>query len=482
MKIYLIFSRKLEQASNIPPLGIMSIAAVLRDNGYKSIQLFDMAFHSKAYIVEKCVKGKPDIIGMSSDSISFDNGMALLKKIQNKYEGATYILGGVHSTIFPKQSLFDTRAEIAVIGEGESTIVDVIKAIEKKQNYEDINGIAYIYKGQFILNEKRKPIENLDTIPFPARDLLPMEQYLKTPPDVPMLYPTITIFVSRGCKGNCIYCQPVARTLFGSKMRQKSVKRVIEEILLLKKHYKFNSLYFTDDEFLYNGRDWIENFCNTLIDKRLKLNWACQARVDQIDDDIAKLIKKSGCYALGVGVESGSHEILKYMRKGYKIPQIDRAFDICRRNKIITTCNFMVGTPGETYSTIQESIKMLRRIRPNLVRCSITTPTPGSDLYLRMASENRINITKLSEFDRWASYPIKLDNFSKEDLQSSIKKILRIFYKNLFSIIFNPARWIKEFYFFKILLHRYLYLFKEPVCFWKDILFYLNYFTHRKGR
>ncbi len=169
------------------------------------------------------------------------------------------------------------------------------------------------------------------------------------------------------------------------------------------------------------------------------------------------------------------------MRKGYNVSQIERAFEICRQNRIITTCNLMVGTPGETHETIQESIDMLSRIRPNLVRCGITTPTPGSDLYTYMVKENRINITRLSDFDRWAAYPIKLDNFTKEDIQESIRKLLMNFYKNFFSIFYNPFRFVNEFYFINILLKRYFALASHPARFWKDISFYLLYFKHRKG-
>jgi radical SAM superfamily enzyme YgiQ (UPF0313 family) len=461
----------------------MSIAAVLRDKGYSSIKLFDMAFHAKSDIIKECIKEKPDIIGLSSDSMSFENGVDLLKRIQHKYADAIFILGGVHPTIFPKRSLYEANAAIAVIGEGEATIVDLVSAIDKSQDYSKIDGIAYLdHDGHFILNKPRPFLMDLDKLPFPARDLLPMQEYLKTPPDIPMLCPTMTIFISRGCKGNCIYCQPVARTLFGNKLRHPSLERVMREIFYLKNNYRFKTLYFTDDEFLYNGKDWIEALCYAFIENRLNINWTCQARVDQVDEDLIKLMKRSGCYALGLGVESGSQKILNFMRKGYKNSQIDKAFDICCRNKIITTCNFMVGTPGESYSTIRETITMLNRIRPNLVRCSITTPTPGSDLYTQMAAEDRINISKLSDFDRWAANPIKLDNFSKQDIQQAIRRILKTYYTYLFGLVINPKRWINEFYFLKVLFIRYIYLLRSPLYFWKDIIFYINYFRYRRGR
>lgn len=481
MKIFLIFSRKLAKESYVPPIGIMSLAAVLRQKGYTDIKLFDLAFHSRDLIVRECMNGEPDVIGLSTDSISFENGSRLLGEIKEQCKNGTYIIGGVHPTITPEQALLKTEADVAVIGEGEITIVDVVRAIENKQGFSDIKGIAFMDHGQYIRNEAQKFIEDLDSIPFPARDLLPMDKYLNTGPDIPMLYPTMTIFASRGCKANCIYCQPVARNLFGRKMRQKSVSSVVSEINSLKNNFSFNSLYFTDDELLYNGRDWIEELCTAFIEKKLDLKWVCQARVDQIDNNLVKLMKRSGCYAIGFGVESGSQRILRYMRKGYNVSQVERAFEICRQNRIITTCNLMVGTPGETYETIQESIDMLSRIRPNLVRCSITTPTPGSDLYTHMTKENRINVTRLSDFDRWAAYPVQLDNFSKEDVQESVKKLIMTFYKNFFGILYNPLRFVKEFYFINILLKRYFVLTRHPARLWKDISFYLHYIRHRKG-
>jgi len=480
-KIFLIFSRKFQKESNVYPVGIMLLAAVLREKGFKDIRLFDLAFHSKEYIVKQAQEDSPDIIGLSTDSISFENGIDLFKKIQEAYKGATYIAGGVHPTIAPEESLLKLNAEVAVIGEGERTIVEVIEAIAKKKEYSGISGIAYLKDGQFVQNEPREFIENLDELPFPSRDLLPMEKYLGTAADIPMLSPTITVFASRGCKGNCIYCQPVMRKLFGAKMRKRSVSNVIKEIIYLKENFSFNTLYFTDDELLYNGKEWIQDLCRTIIDKKLNLRWCCQARVDQIDEDLIKIMKESGCFAIGLGVESGSNEILRILRKGYKAEQVDKAFEICRRNKMITTCNFMIGTPGETKETLGESIDLLRRIRPNLVRCSITTPTPGSDLYTKLNEEGRINLSSLSDFDRWAVYPIKLENISKEDIQISMKSLLDVFYHNFFLNVVNPVRFVKEFYFFKVLMRRYFLLLKTPGVFFKDIGFYLNYFRHRKG-
>jgi len=450
-------------------------------SGYRNIRLFDMAFDTKEFIAEEASKDQPDVIGLSTDSISFFNGVAVLSKIKARYKGGIHIIGGVHPTIAPKQALIDSGAAIAVIGEGEKTIVELVDAVKTGKGYEGIRGIAYIEHGRYTANEPREFIEDLDTLPFPSRNLLPMERYLKTPADIPMLYPTINIFASRGCKGNCIYCQPVARRLFGHKMRHRSVDNIIDEIMALKKLYSFKSLYFTDDELLFCGKDWIEELCNNFIEKRLNLKWSCQARVDQIDEDLIKLMKIAGCYAIGMGVESGSDDILRYMRKGYGTGKIDKGFAICRRNKIITTCNLMIGTPGETHRTIQESVEMIRRTRPNLVRCSITTPTPGSDLHVQMSMENRVNIKELSHFDRWAAYPIRLDSFSKEDIEKSIKRLLFAFYTNLFSLFINPARFIDELYFIRVLILRYVCLLKTPRVFLRDVAFYIRYFTHRKG-
>lgn len=482
MKIFLIFSRKLAQESSIPPYGIMYIAAMLRKGGFSDLKLYDLAFHQEEAILRDCAAHRPDVIGLSSDSISFERGAKLLKTIKNHYGGGVYLLGGVHPTIAPEQSLLETQADAAILGEGELTAVEVVKRVEKGGSFSDIKGVALYEGGRLIRNEPRSFIRDLDDLPLPARDLLPMDKYLKTCPDLPMLYPTMTLMASRGCKANCLYCQPVARTLFGKKMRHRSVANVLEEIIYLKKNYTFKSLYFIDDELLYNGREWVEELCTSFIRKNLKLNWVCQARVDQIDEDLVVLMKKSGCYAIGFGVESGSQKILNYMRKGYRVAQIEKAFDICRRHEIVTTCNFMVGTPGETHETIQESLDMLSRIRPNLIRCSITTPTPGSDLHVQMAREQRINIEKLSDFDRWAAYPIVLDNFSKEDIQDSIEKIVKIFYRNFFRTVFNPLKLVRDFYFIKILLKRYSFMLTDPARLLSDISFYIGYKRSRKGR
>lgn len=482
MKIFFIYSRKTRAESNIPPFGIMYLAAVLLENGYSDIKLFDMAIHSDDFIIQECLQDQPELIGLSTDSISYENGVATIKAIQSRYNGARYIVGGVHPTIATEQSLLETNSEVAVIGEGEETIVELVRAIDSGQGYTNIKGLAYFENGKLVRTEQRPFIDDLDSLPFPARDLLPMDKYLNVCPDIPMFYPTMTIMASRGCKGNCIYCQPVVRTLFGRKMRHRSVSDVVQEIIHMKNTYSFNSLYFADDELLFNGWEWIEELCNAFIDNKLNIKWVCQGRVDQVDPQLIALMKSSGLYAMGFGVESGSQRILNYMRKGYQTEKIRQAFDICRQNKIITTCNLMVGTPGESHETIQESENMLKRAKPDLVRVSITTPTPGSDLYTKMNQDGRINLNRLSEFDRWAAYPIRLDNFTKEDIQQSIKKLLGIFYKDFFSYLLKPGKILKRWYFFKVLFIRQLQIARNPVRLWNDILFYLTYYWQRKGR
>ncbi len=482
MKIFFIFSRKARSATNIPPLGIMSLAAVLRQHGSSDIRLFDLAYDTENEIVDACVHDKPDIIGLSTDSISFERGCNCLSSIRNSYTKGHVILGGVHPTISPGEALMKTGACLAVIGEGETAIIEVVDALSAGKDISPIRGIAYIEDGELVVTEKRPFIEDLDTVPFPARDLLPMKRYLQAFADIPMLCPTITVFASRGCNANCIYCQPVARTLFGKTMRHRSVGNVIEEIEQLKRSWFFRNIFFTDDELLFNGREWVEALANEMINRKLNLRWTCQARIDQVQDEsLIALMREAGCYAIGFGVESGSQRILNAMRKGYKASMIDEAFRICRKHKIITTCNLMVGTPGESYETINESKAMIARVRPNLVRISITTPTPGSDLHALLKRENRILISHLSDFDRWVDNPIKLDNFSKEDIRAGIKILLTTFYADFYRSLYNPVKFLENRFFFRILLLRYLFMLRRPLRLLRDLLFYVNYFKHRKG-
>jgi radical SAM superfamily enzyme YgiQ (UPF0313 family) len=272
--------------------------------------------------------------------------------------------------------------------------------------------------------------------------------------------------------------------MFGKAMRHRSVENIIDEIEQLKRRYRFRNLYFVDDELLFNGEAWLEELCAAFINKNLGIAWTCQARVDQIrNESLLKLMKRSGCYSIGFGVESGSQQILNYMRKGYRTSQIDSAFALCRRIGIVTTCNVMVGTPQESPQTIQDTIDMIKRVRPNLIRISITTPTPGSDLYLKMAKENRITVSNLSDFDRWLLNPIKLDDFSEDDIRSSTQKILKQFYRVFFRMLYNPLNLFRNFYFLRVLLARYCnLLLTDPRRFLQDLSFYFHYAKVRQGR
>lgn len=482
MKIFLIYARKVREPSNMPPMGILILGALLRQKTDHKVRLFDMGFDSDQEIFDECLKEKPDVIGLSTDSIGYQSGLTLLNKLRGLPFEPRIIVGGVHPSIDPEKTLKETGADLVVMCEGEYTLLEIMERLSSQSSYEDVTGIAFIKNGKFVINQARPFIKELDELPWPDRSLANYQRYLDARPDMPFIYPTMVVMTNRGCKGNCIYCQPVVRNMYGKRMRYRSVDNVISEIAELRSRYDFKSILFNDDDLLFNGKEWLYDFCNKMELHFANLKWACYSRIDQIDDKMARKMSKAGCYAIAFGVESGSQKILNYMRKGYRVEQVSDVFDICRKYGIISTANLMVGTPGDSRDTIKNTANMLIKAKPDLVRVSITTPTPGSDLQKLMLAEDRINLKNLSDYDRWAFYPIRLDGFSKQDMRWAIKRLMGIYYRSLIARLVIPWRAYNSWYFLKRLLLRYLNMARRPKLMLSDIYFYMTYYWQRRGR
>ena len=481
MKILFIYMRYTKKVNFVPPLGIAYIASMLEKNGH-AVNIMDYAFFSDNELEEKVKMLKPDVIGFSTDSISYGNLRHYVNIVKNASPNSLIIAGGPHPTMFPELTINEASVDIVVIGEGELSTVELLDCIQNKKDFSALDGIVYKDKknDKIVIIPKTKYIEDLDILPYPARHLLDIKKYLNTTPDIPMGLRTMVIYGSRGCNGNCIYCQPVLRNLFGKKMRFRSPEKIVDEIEHLMDKYKTKNFYFADDEFLFNTHEWIEQLCHEIKKRNLKINWQCQARIDHAQRDILKIMKEAGCFSINFGVESGSQKILNYMRKGYRAEKILNAFKICQELKIITTANFMFGTPNESKETLNETFEIIKQAKPDFMRVSITTPTPGSDLYKELVNSDRINIKSWEDFNRWVINPIKLENLTQEEIKEFIDAIFSYYKKNFLLNLLNPYMFFfKKRYFYFVVIKRFFNLFSKPKLLFKDIMFYLNYTSLR---
>lgn len=429
MKICLVFPRFKYQFED-SPLGIAYVASSLQDRGI-DVSILDATFDTTFDDIENYLKkNKLDIVGIYSDTSMFNDAVkvaGIVKKL-----GIFSIAGGPHPTIMPETMI--PYVDIVVIGEGEETIIDIINNLK---NLKKVKGIWYKKDGKIIKNPLREPIKNLDKLNFPARELLDMESYIKNwhyLDSVDLGLRGASIVASRGCPFQCTYCQPTLRSIFGPKLKKRSPKNVIEEIKQLKKNYNLDAIFFHDDT-LTADKKWVKEFCKLLKKEKLNLVWACNTRVDTIDEDLMKEMYSTGLRGMHIGVESGSQRILNEIyRKGINLDKVKKVVEMARRTGIHSLCFFMIGAPSETEKEINKTMKFACSLKCDEVTFSITSPLPCTYLYYMVKKKGYKLSDNFSDFNYYSKRAFQDPNLPYKKLRYYQKKAFLLFY-------LHPYRW-----------------------------------------
>lgn len=437
MKISLINPRVID--TPMPPLGILYIAAVLEKEGYK-VQVFDVFSHEEKEFVEKLVKFKPDLIGLSVSTTQLTHAKRISNILRKKLPETSIVCGGVHVTALPSESLKELNADFAVVGEGEYTMLDLCDKLESGNSLHKVKSLVYKKNGEIVQNERRELIENLNELPFPARHLLDFEWYLIPPGSIRgvWLKRATTLITSRGCPYRCIYCG--SNLIFGRKVRRRSVENVIAEIEYIEDVYKIDGMWFLDDTFTLNKK-WAIDFCRKLRKNKIDLTWGCQTRVNAVSEDLLVEMKKSGCIQLDVGVESGSEKILNVLQKDTNPIQIKNTFSIAKKVGVRTMASFMIGNPEETIEDIIKTRELAKKINPDFTFFFFTTPYPGTKLN-KMAIEN--HWIRDANYSNWlirqTETPMMEINFTWNELTKIRSGLQNNFvFRNYISTLKNPS-------------------------------------------
>ena len=347
-----------------------------------SFELIDTRLAKKKE--EKSFFKKPfDFIGITASSQVFLEAVEIANKIKLAKPHVPICIGGSHVSTVKEDVLRDFPFDYAIYGEGEQSFVELIDFIKGKNRLEDIDGLIYRNKtGKVVINKPRQVIKDIDTIPFPAYELFKMNRY-----------PQHRLTTSRGCPFNCVFCN--SRSIWTNRWRKRSPQNIIDEIKLLTDYYSSKSIVFNDDSFNIDSKRVIE-FCNLLIEQNLNLLWSTSIRVDLITDEIARLMKKSGCYNVSIGIESANNEVLKKINKHNTIEKISIGIEILRNAGIDVMGQFMIGNPGDTLETIKESIRFAKESNLTGVEFYTALPYKDSLLYDFVQNEGKLLTDKES--------------------------------------------------------------------------------------
>jgi radical SAM superfamily enzyme YgiQ (UPF0313 family) len=404
-----IFPRMPVNLSITPPLGIMYLAAVCKQNNI-DVNLIDLTFdRSWAAYEKRITEQKPDVVGFTALSPFYDDVLTAVSITKKVMPNAKIIIGGPHATAQPIEVIKNDNVDIVVVGEAEQTIAPLLNALQNQSDLKEVKGIVFKKDGQVIQTEKPEYVD-MDKLPFPAREMLPtMKKYCRQIPLFPNIPPVGFVIGSRGCPFNCTFCQPMLREIFGNRVRFRSPQSVLEEIDELVNKYKIKTLYFVDDNMTVNKK-WLYEICDGLEKRNYNLVIGVQGKADTLTPEMAERLKKINCRYMSFGVESGNQHILDaIMGKHLTIAQIENAFKICEKNNITTCASLMIGSPGDTKETIMDTVKLLERIKPNFIDLHYTAPTPGSKMF------NEVEFDE-SHDDRWSAGSIKLNSITPDEL------------------------------------------------------------------
>ncbi len=433
----------------IPPLGLCSIAATVREKGY-SVEMRDYCLFptSDDQIIKEIGYREPRVIGIGSTTPSVSEACRLAKLIKSFYPDVHLCAGGVHASNLPGEML-NSGFDSVCIGEAEHSFAVLVKAVIRGFDIDSVTGVVTARSDLGQVQGQWQHIQDLDALPTPAYDLLPMEAYFrrgKTYGVMTRSSRTMPILSTRGCPAACTFCHSVT----GKQVRFRSPRKVVEEIETWVQQYGIREIQFLDDNFTLM-KSYALDICREIQDRKLNIRfWFPNGvREDNLDDELLIALKQAGCYALFFGLESGSQRVLDLMKKNKRPDKMQEKVMLCKRYGFKIAAAFLFGTPGETLSEMQETIRFACSLPLDSVNFLVVNPYPGTEI--RTIAEE-MGYLKHSEWDVYDATitplepAIETPDFSASDLRRIQKQAYRQFYlrpRVILKSLPNMLKWEK---------------------------------------
>lgn len=367
-------------------MGLLYLASVLRNAGHK-VRIIDGEVErlDQDAVAGIVASERPDFFGITSTTAQATRAFALARTVKARSPETFVTLGGPHASSLPERSLQECDALDAVVfGEGEQTILEIMDRLAARESLEGVRGTAYRDANGIAVNVARELIDDLDSIPFPAWDLIPMHQYVASTWFPNKVKQYTNIFTSRGCPYGCTFCG--AKTTWTRKFRARSPENVVAEMGEVYTRFGIPNFFISDDLFTLKRKRVME-ICTLILEKRLPVTWTCLSRVNTVDPEMLVLMKKAGCHMIAYGLESGSQAVLDKLDKGTTVEQGIAAVEMTKAAGIKVFGSFMIGSPGETPETVETTIRLIRKLKLDEVGLGVTTAYPGTDLFEEFGSD-----------------------------------------------------------------------------------------------
>jgi len=416
---------KFRTGMQTPNLGLALLAAILRGKG-RSVAVMDCACEGVPFdvAVARVVSLAPKYVGLTAVTMTVTAAAAFARAVKEALPGVRVIVGGPHITALPEETArrLGIFFDAAVIGEGDETLPELLSAFEGRRTLSSVRGIALPDEnGRISFTPPRPPVEDMDTLPFPAWDLLPVIGPQYNYPGTVKRFPSALILTSRGCPNVCKFCA----NPFGRKSRTHSAGYIVAMMEHLRSAYGIREIMLRDDNSsCLPGR--IEELCRVIMERGLDMSWNCLLRVDAVNPERLALMKKAGCWQIWLGLESGSDRVLNISAKGISTAKSREAVHMVKAAGLSPAGLFMVGLPGETVADIELTIKMALELPLEGFVMSHFRPLPGSEFYSTAEHYGRFN----DDWEKSSGWrPIFVpDGLSEEELVSSLNSAYRRFF------------------------------------------------------
>ena len=368
-----------------PPLGIAYMAGVLQENNI-DVEILDATAEDMDFkdVEKELLKRKPDLVALTALTPTIGRALETAQVVKETLPDSIVVMGGYHPTFNFIETLEDENVDIVIRGEGEYIMLNLVQALENQSSLHDVKGIVFEDKNskEIVVNPEAPLIQDLDELPFPALNLLPMKKYR-------------------------LFCSSAA--MHGKKIRERSVENIVDEIEYLKTNYDIDTIAFMDDTFTLKKRK-VMAICDEILKRNIEIMWGCTSRVDTLDEKLLKKMKEAGCITIFIGVESADQQQLDNMCKNTTIAKIENAFKIAHKLKIRTIASVALGMPGDTKEIMNKTVKFVHKLKPNYAIYSLATPYPGTRFYKEAFEKNLIKIKD------WSKYTLITPIFTRRPL------------------------------------------------------------------
>jgi anaerobic magnesium-protoporphyrin IX monomethyl ester cyclase len=395
-----------------PPLGLLYLSAFLEKNGVEN-EVFDTTFSRMDLLEKRLLTSRPSVIGIYVNLMTKVNVIHVVSFIRRNLPQSRVVLGGPEVR-YNSENFLHKGAHAVVIGEGEETMLELVKSFQAGAEIDSLAGIAFLKDGAFIQNSEREKIRDLDELPEPARHKIDIALYLDC---WKKAHGTNTISVStmRGCPYTCKWC---SRAVYGLSYRRRSPAKVVAELKNIIANYQPDSFWFVDDVFTISHK-WLTGFCEELRRQEVGIRYECITRADRMNEEVIAMLRETGCFRVWIGAESGSQKVIDLMDRRVDVAQVREMIKLSRQYGIQAGTFIMLGYPGETEEDIEETIQHLKESDPDYFTITVAYPIKGTELY------QEVEMTTQPEWDKGSDREIDFKRaYSRRYYDYAVRRVV----------------------------------------------------------